>query len=409
MAPKPKEKNLEDLRKIAIDDIKTVSRHHASFWDSMDIDVDAANKEVVGREIQVIWDKISELANENAYPVWMTALTNVLIAIIPVSSIVTHFGTRLLFSKKLLVLPRKTPSGQWVVKPKTEVSFSYSKHELIAKVAKDKEIMERWLKLGQVYAPEVEDALRATITTAANALAQPLFEHKVMVDWLTKRKKPAQADSTGLPSTEVFKSLKRWINVTKQIDLNVLEELMDVAKQSTKKEELEETMRFILEESGISSLPSKLSEENPYLPTYEQKGPPEFFQKFVEACLWCTTYDFTPKLEDSEEFRVNPEIGGSSYTPRLAVLPFPKKFWDTLVARHYDPFMGFKTYKEIGNHPYIAPSNVYKPSDEIRIYFPHGDFDPATRLSIHWSGILAPALLDANQDIARILESLLPH
>src|SRR4029453_12720541 len=106
MAPKPKE---SDPREVAKASVVKARAEQKRLWDFLNIEVLAADSEVNGREHQLIWAKIDELANANSYPLWMDAVLTILMTVVPASAIVGTVGKMLTRSKKLLALPGLPP------------------------------------------------------------------------------------------------------------------------------------------------------------------------------------------------------------------------------------------------------------------------------------------------------------
>jgi hypothetical protein len=176
-----------------------------------------------------------------------------------------------------------------------------------------------------------------------------------------------------------------------------------------------EEVKTSQDEEWLRTVPRYLEVETESTSANFDDVPAEWFQRFVEACLWCTTFDFTPQFKPGSPAK-KMRYRGETYdvpatNPRAVLLPLPDAFWDNLVARHYDPFIekGSKTYKEVSGLSYVAPEGAYVPPTLLaaQLVEQASVFDPRTRLSMHWSGILAPAILNANQSVTTVLAGYL--
>jgi hypothetical protein len=265
-------------------------------------------------------------------------------------------------------------------------------------LTRDSADLKAWLDAGTILQPELTVGLRNIIRLGATAATRPLFSGSALKD-------PKQAASTvgaSLPAVAVFKSLLQWVEVSRSSDKKILELLMEEVKTSQ-------------DEQWLRTVPGYLDAEAKSTSANFNDVPPEWFQRFVEACLWCTTFDFTPQFKPGSPARTM-RYRGELYdvpatNPRAVLLPLPDAFWANLIARHYDPFIGngSKTYQEAGRSSYVAPEGAYAPLGRLEgeLVETGMEFDPRTRLSMHWSGILAPAILGANQSVTATLSRYL--
>lgn len=420
MGKPTKEERIKELRKQATETIKEAQDRQEDLWDSLEIAVHGARAEVDGREKQLIWAKIEELGSANAFPLWMDAILTIFTTAIPVGAIVGRIGAKLALSRKLPALTKvELPAPRHVREREARVQKAVGTISLVepapmksamerwrgnSKVLENwkaqEELRKQWHEVAKVYFPELENNLRSTVTIAAKAAMQPLYD-KDDVQGAKKTRKAASKESTGLPAVTVFVGLLTWIKISRGSDKRILEMLKERVATSEDEDWLKGVPEFIEEGSGISRTPGAL-----------ERGPDEVFMRFVEACLWCTTFDFTPTITPART-APHPDLPGVDIElpPKVEVLPFPKAIWDNLVSRHYDPFYkgGDKTYKEAGSSSWIAPESVFStPFTEASSVFETGmAFDPRMRLSLHWSAILAPALLDTNKELTSAISTYL--
>jgi hypothetical protein len=346
--------------------------------------------------------KIVELSNAPSFPIWFDGILMLLSAVIPAGQLLDKALKRISLSRKLPMLTRDVfirpggPAGRGRLAKAWNTIALLDDKELKAVMARqirremrDKaKSAERWLAVAREFRQEMEGSLRSIVYTGAKAATDPLFTKNDISEWIKTNQMPKKADTTGLPAVKVFKGFLHWIRISKVSDEEILAELTERVKTSDDEEWLKSFPDYLeLEESGTSWSSAHK--------TFYGGGPDEIFQRFVEACFWCTTYDLTP--------------GPSKRTslldqPNFDLFPFPKAFWDYLVERHYDPFTG-QTYKDVGEVDWIATEGAYYHRPD----FPYlNKYTPQVRLSIHWSMILAPDLLRMNQDLTSTLAKYLP-
>lgn len=410
MSKKTKQERLSEARTLAVDAVKLADEQQTRFWKFMEIDVHSADREVNGRQFQLIWTKLEELANKDAYPLWMDAIIIGLSALLPVSAFVGSIGSRIARSLKLIKLPEFKYAAKAGVKQAEQMYLKNARQlsiimrsepnaaRFIARDLGKSPDLKAWFDAGTVLQPELVVGLRNIIRLGATAATRPLFSSSALTD-------PKQAMSTvgaSLPAVAVFKSLLQWVEVSRSNDQKILELLMEEVKASQ-------------DEEWLRMIPGYLDAETQTTSASFNDIPAEWFQRFVEACLWCTTFDFTPQFKPgspARKMRYRKELYDVPATnPRAVLLPLPDAFWANLIARHYDPFIGngSKTYLEAGRSSYIAPGGAYVPPDlsAAELVERGMEFDPRTRLSMHWSGVLAPAILDANQSVTAALSRYL--
>jgi hypothetical protein len=376
----------------------------------MEIEVHTADKEVNGRQFQLIWAKLEELANKNAYPLWMDAILMCLTALVPVSAIVGAIGSRVARSWKLIKLPDfkyaakagvKQPEQMYLKDARQLSAIMKSEPSPARFLARDLEKgqdLKAWMDAGVVLQPELVAGLRNIIRLGATAATRPLFSGPALTD----PKQATKGAGASLPAVAVFKHLLQWVEVSRSSDKKILDLLMEEVKTSQ-------------DEEWLRTVPGYLEVDPKSTSANFDDLPAEWFQRFVEACLWCTTFDFAPQFKPGSPARTM-RYRGERYdvpatNPRAVLLQLPDAFWNNLIARHYDPFIGngSKTYQEAGHSSYIAPKGAYLPPglSAAELVERSFTFDPRTRLSMHWSGILAPAILSANQSVTTALSGYL--
>ncbi len=410
-----KQQTVQGLRQFAKLSIEAAIEHQENHWKDLEIQIHGAKAEVDGRHMILLWAKIEELANANTYPLWMDAVLTVATAFLPVSSILGALGARLALSKRLRALPdlkdvqrairgRKkeifplTPTTiKGILSGRAAQVISPGSHTGVQAVL-DARAAERWIKLGSIYKPEIENMAQGIITLVLKSKVEPLYNREVLV------KKPGEADSTGLPSATIYTGFLHWIETSRRIDKAILKALYVVVELIDDEDILRKIPAFVLEEDIGVVGPSDSFVKAPF----------EFFQRFVESCLWCTTFDFAPTYIPPSLVHSDPgPYGFASVSPgKNSLFPFPDNIWDYLISRHYDPFMGYQKYSDIPIHSYLAPPSVLPSTNAVYDHDrsqPREGYDSKTRLSVHWGQILAPQLLMANKEIARVLETFLPR
>ena len=134
----------------------------------------------------------------------------------------------------------------------------------------------------------------------------------------------------------------------------------------------------------------------------------EAFQRYIEMCIWCTTWDFRPRFEQAARATLYGFRGHT--TPHFEIPPLGEDFWKFACKRYYDPFYsdGTKSYLEIGRTKQLGQVPPSSMSPEVERYQTSKSIDPgffpAERLAFHWGNIIAPSLLNLNQEIAQALE-----
>lgn len=402
-------KQVQELRGNIEREIDTLVLSQTEEWDAMKDKIQSAYVEYTGQQWVLAWKKINEIANTNGMPLWMDAVLIIATTIFPVESIISAGVLRM--SNKLLRIPIvKTPQGNRVVDEIFLNNPAMIRQQLgqiqaqrIRQAASMQAHVERatkWIERLKMYQPEVESNLRSLVTVISKMAVQPLFDKDVTAKWIENAQKPENADNTGLPVSDVYDGLTDWVRKTKFEDLWVLQTLKNDLKNISNLESLKAIREYI-------------SNQYPGLPA--TRIGTDKFRRFVEACFWCTTYDFTVKYVPAGMQRRG--VKGVKWVPaHFDLLPFPDTFWEYLIKRHYDIFGGDgnQTYEDVGRTRYITKNlDEFSPLPPDEYQFQKDmetnkiEFDPKVRLCLHWSQILAPALLCANKEMATVIEQQL--
>jgi hypothetical protein len=423
MADKPtKEQRLKELREAAKTAHLEAEREQTLFWKSLRTDVHTAQVEFHQKEHEIFRRMLEEVANPPSYPIWMDVVLTIVTSVIPANHIIGSLAERIVVSKKKLPdlfkpVPARLPRDPRARRAMATVSLKdpeeavalmrrEAKAVVDAQEAAQKALMEsreRWISVVRMYAPEAEEDLRNFVEIAAKVPADALLKKMDMrsvTKGATKTKPPPEVQA-ATPVATVFRWFLKWIDLSSTDDEERLKRLKDKIADT----ESEEWLKL---------LPDYLAAQVGDAPETLRRAPPEAFLRFVEACLWCTTYEFNPVFKPQSVVSFGgPEAWGAAVEEaKLERFPFPKDIWDYLVARHYDPYYydpsspGYKTYKEIGPISWIAPSGLYYPPGfEASAIIESGRiYTPEERLSMHWGGILAPALWGENKTMAGVLQ-----
>jgi len=413
-----KEQKLAELKKKAQYGIIAARAKQKGFWDSLLTDVHTAQSEFTRREFEIIKRMLVEIANPPTYPIWMDVVIDIATSVLPINHIMGVVAQKLIFSKQKLPalfgaipkLPRNTRTRAALA----TISLKDPKEQLAIMRGQKKVFIERkeqWIASYLRYLPEAENDLRTFVNSAAKMVAEPFFT-KGDLAAPAKAVQKLKQEGAAAPATEIFRWLLTWIDNSRNQTLEYFD-ILDVEIQHSDNEEWLKSLPDYLESTDWEAMEPGTS----LPPTELNKAPPEAFLRFVEACLWCTTYDFTPAFKPAHIETVI-DLPVSTAVPvdtKIELFPFPKDFWAYLVSRHYDPFYkdGTMTYKDIGPIDWIAgstgPGGDYYPGDkEGQAIVEAGMiYQPAERLSMHWSGILMPALFNENKKAMNVLDNYL--
>lgn len=128
-------------------------------------------------------------------------------------------------------------------------------------------------------------------------------------------------------------------------------------------------------------------------------------QLLIEATIWATTYDFTPRRrEESVNAAVEKRVGQNMFMvkpdDKLRPAPLPDALWKRLIERYIDPDER-KSYKDVGkldrlgtkSHPYSS-----EPGKKT--------WSPEVRLSHYFSQVLYPQINKENSEMVRRFSTL---
>ena len=272
------------------------------------------------------------------------------------------------------------------------------------------------VKFASAYNSEIAATLRSQLRSAIDPLLkQPVVSQDELFSKESSKQDTERAKGhVGAPA--LLKGIRDWISATKIADLRMLDDLLEVVRGADDVDTIKTIQEYLAEDAE-----TKVGQEEGF--------DREAFQRYVEMCIWCTTWDFMPKFVRGGRGRT---IATAGYQPtRFELPPFGDDFWNYACDRYLDPFFdaGDKTYNEVGVHQWLAPSESYNAPLELAEYLegggmappaPAGEstsgrgsgfakpeqkkgFYPAERLAFQWSFIIAPDLFNANRDIAEQL------
>ena len=120
-------------------------------------------------------------------------------------------------------------------------------------------------------------------------------------------------------------------------------------------------------------------------------------QLIIEAAVWATTYDFTPRIRrrnlNSDDPKVRPY-----WVESKAPAPLPDSLWEKLLQRYTDPDEG-KSFKDVGPLGAIGHQGRAPASSADK-------WSPALRLSHYFSQVLYPQIKKENGAIIQRFNTL---
>lgn len=411
--------DLETLRSDTIQLIKDLSDAHEQSWEYRLNDVTAASDTVVAKRLELLEERVRKLATSE-YPLLWEALLGLLFTAVPVARIVEGLTMHLARSFKLgrIVASPVFARGKGLVAPDPELRGTIWVPS--SDVVWAREVIEydaAIVSFAKTYNSEIAATTRAIVRSAIKpSQKQPIVSQDEL---FTTGKSSASAksgdDDAGAPA--FLKGVRDWISTTKIADLRVLDDLLESVRATDDVDTIKTISEYLAEDDA---------EEKP---TVDRDA----FQRFIEMCIWCTTWDFIPRFVPGGR---GPTIATASYRPpRLELPPFGDAFWEFAVKRYFDPFFGEgdQTYNDIGVHPWPAPSTAYSVPLELEQYLEGGSMAstppaddassgrgsgfaqpsppkglyPAERLAFQWGFIIAPDLFNMNLTIGEGLASKL--
>jgi hypothetical protein len=401
--------NKEELRQQVVNALKGLKRRQDFTWDLMMNDVTAASDKFVTIRLSLLEKRVSDLA-AGTYPTLLESLVGLLVTAIPVAAIVkglmSHWARSLELGRVAGVLGSKVVgreahgfvqrmqqinevrARQQRLLPKVFHPLRKPRIEFVREAA---EYNANLTKFAEIYSPEIEDSLRGYIKNSAASAAKPVVDQDQIFNIAAAPKRSEAA----MDSSDFLKSVRDWVTRSKHADRVPLEDMQDEADRTDDVKKLEQIKKFV--EWEVFS--SEHVREN-----YDR----EAFQRYIEMCLWCTTWDFRPRFVQAT--RANPVVGRGMTTPHFEVPPLGDDFWEFACKRYYDPFTGdgTQTYLAVGRSKQLGQVPAGAISAEVGRYIAHQNADPgfypAERLAFHWGSVIAPALFDLNKEIAQLLE-----
>jgi len=335
---------------------------------------------------------IEDAKTDDGVPLWLSAIIAVAVALVPIGAI-TSFGVTSLLTYTTNALGRFKLSR--IARHAMEEAYHTGSIALITAVEKMSK-KERNLIAGKteawrdqlrrndviiksivdLYQPEVGGAT----TSLLNATLQAGYKPKYKVD-----EKTSKLRATDAPSVMITQALDDWIRATKYAeDLAVAETRWFIS--TAEKLDEDAVNKF------VSELQAKLKP-----PFYDGPDARALLQRHFESCIWCTTFDFTPRVRvEVERKTYRGDVIEVDRRTRLEPIPLKESLWKQLIERYIDPDVG-KTYKEVGR------SVKYGTRDEPIIFPGPGGvtYSPEVRLSVYFSKILRPKLLETQRTFAQ--------
>ena len=219
------------------------------------------------------------------------------------------------------------------------------------------------VKFASTYNAEITATLRQTLRAATDPRRQGPV---VSQDELFSKKAAGKQASTKEPQSgapSLLEDIRDWISAAKIADLRVLDDLLEIACETDDGDAFKTIQEYLAEDAE-----TKIGQEEGF--------DREAFQRYIEMCVWCTTWDFMPKFVRGGRGRT---IATAGYQPtRFELPPFGDDFWNYACDRYLDPFFdaGDKTYNEVGVHQWLAPSESYNAPLELAEYLEGGGMAP---------------------------------
>jgi hypothetical protein len=406
--------DIETLRGEVTAAVKTLRRRQKLTWDYLDNDVDAASEKFSNQRIALIEERIRELA-QGTHPTLLESVIGLVVVAFPIAAItrglLSHWSRTMEIGKVAGVMNSKLtgPEAEFLLKRMQKLEESALRQQRMFPVTKlqkkviplrksrtefvreTTEYNANLQAFSELYGQEIAASTRNLIKSAAEKAAKPVVSQDKIFD-------PKAAEKSGAPpdASDYLKGVRDWIDRAKNAEEAVLEDMQEAAEKTKDIKQLEAIQAFIQ---------SDVFTEQSLKVDYDR----EAFQRYIEMCLWCTTWDFRPKWIPGS--RANPVVGRAMVLPHFEAPPLGDKFWKFACDRYYDPFFGdgTKTYSEIGQNRQIgdAPAPPLPPAvasyygDKADQVF--GQF-PSERLAYNWGNIVAPNLLDLNKELAQSLE-----
>lgn len=400
------EPDIETLRSEVAKAVTALRRRQKMTWEFMENDVDAASEKFTIQRVDLIEERIRELA-QGTHPTLLESVIGLVVVALPFASAtsgllahwsrsmkigkvvgvlnmdVAHLETMKHIDKVLRAQTRPLSGGAkslWLKRP-TQIAFVRETVEYNASLQ----------KFSELYGAEIAASTRALVKSAAEKMAKPVVSQDKLFDPKATPKSEAPADAS-----DYLKGVRDWIVRSKNAEIATLEDMEKQAEQTKDQKQLEAIQAFI--QSDVFTDQSLKAD-------YDR----EAFQRYIEMCLWCTTWDFRPKWIPGN--RANPVAGRAMVLPHWQAPPLGEKFWKFACNRYYDPFFGdgTRTYAEIGKNRQIGEGPAPPLPPEMAAHW--GDKanqvvgqHPSERLAYNWGNVIAPRLLDLNKELGQALE-----
>lgn len=424
------EPDKETLRREVLDALTNIESAQNGTWRALEIAVHGAHAEFLNKRVEILEERVRELATAEK-PMLLEAVMGLLMTAVPVqwvvSGLMAHYARTLEIGRVTgaFIPPKQRPKlpGYGVVRqpPPPPPSLSPSRLPVAAQtvelrpiwvpsgqhrfphglalgskekfVREVKEYDESLQRFAEIYTDEFADTVRATVKAAASQAVRPVVPQEQMFDGAPDRPSAARP-STGTPAAGFFVGLLKAIARSQNANAKVISELRNAVITAQDLQSLKMVKKFVDQPVFNTGTPLKID--------YDA------FQRFIEVCFWCTTWDFRPRFQPAR--RADPfRLRGA--TPAQFVLPpLGQKFWDYATRRYCDPFFGdgSKTYLEIGRSRQLGAVSLASMDPEVARYVNSGGIDPgfypAERLAFHFGNVIAPELLSLNFEIASVLE-----
>ncbi|MBK7702234.1 MAG: hypothetical protein IPI34_04715 [bacterium] len=408
------QKDIETLRTEVTTAVKLLKRRQKMTWEFMMNDVDAASEKFHTQRLALIEERIQILA-DGTHPTLLESVIGLVIVAFPVAAVtrglLSHWSRTMEIGKVAAVMKSKLtgPEAAYLVKraqkleeealrrpglfpatkfPRNVTALRKPRTEFVRETTEYNANMQRYAAL---YESEIAASTRGLIKSAAEKAAKPVVSQDQMFDPKAKSKSNGTADAS-----DYLKGVRDWIVRSQNAEEAVLEDMKETAQQSKEIKQLEAIEAFMATDAFAA--------EN-LKADYDR----EMFQRHIEMCLWCTTWDFRPRWIPAS--RANPVVGRAMVLPHFEAPPLGDKFWKFACDRYYDPFIGdgTTTYAQAGRRrqmgegppPPLPPEVSSYYGDKVDEVF--GQY-PSERLAYNWGNVIAPALLDLNKELGQALE-----
>lgn len=406
--------DIESLRNEVTDAVTALRRRQIMTWEFMMNDVDGASEKFREQRLALIEERIRILA-EGTHPTLLEGVIGLIVVAFPFGAVtrglMSHWSRTMEIGKVAGVLRSKLtgPEAQGFIKRMEQLNETALRRQRMFPVAKlpktvlplrkprvefvreTTEYNANLKAFSEIYGNEIATSTRNLIKSAAEKAAKPVVSQDRIFD-----PKPAKRDTAPADASDYLKGVRDWIVRAKNVEVAVLEDMEKAAEKTEDIKQLEAIKGFIS---------SDIFAERTLKVDYDR----EAFQRYIEMCLWCTTWDFRPKWIPGS--RANPVEGKAMVMPHFQAPPFGDKFWKFACDRYYDPFFGdgTKTYSEIGRNRQLGQDPPQPLPPEVASYYGSkvdeifGQY-PSERLAYSWGNVVAPSLLDLNKELGQALE-----